>query len=170
MKSTNWKDIAELIGIAAIVASLLFVGLQMRQEQAIASSQLWSERNQVRAELASMIYANPQVWTDGLDGTEQSESDAVRFEAMAYLYFQKESAQYGQRNLGISPSPEHLIAKKLATMISSHPGLRAAWSRWLSGHHIGSPDNPFPRDVELYLEQFEDGTLTRVEIDSIVPP
>ncbi len=31
MKITNWKDNAELIGIAAIVASLIFVGLELRQ-------------------------------------------------------------------------------------------------------------------------------------------
>jgi len=36
MKTTNWKDIAEVIGIAAIVASLIFVGLQMKQSQDIA--------------------------------------------------------------------------------------------------------------------------------------
>lgn len=40
MKSMNWKDIAELVGIAAIVASLVFVGLQMRQDQVIARSEL----------------------------------------------------------------------------------------------------------------------------------
>ena len=40
MKSTNWKDIAELIGIAAIVASLVFVGLQMRQERIHARAEL----------------------------------------------------------------------------------------------------------------------------------
>ena len=36
MTKANWKDTAELIGIAAIVASLIFVGLQMRQEQELA--------------------------------------------------------------------------------------------------------------------------------------
>ena len=46
MKSTNWKDIAELIGIAAIVASLVFVGLQMKQSQDIALS----VANQTRAD------------------------------------------------------------------------------------------------------------------------
>jgi len=33
MRSIHWKDIAELIGITAIVASLLFVGLELRQTQ-----------------------------------------------------------------------------------------------------------------------------------------
>ncbi len=40
MKSTNWKDVAELVGIAAIVASLVFVGLQMRQDHVLARSEL----------------------------------------------------------------------------------------------------------------------------------
>ncbi len=40
MKNTNWKDIAELVGIAAIVASLVFVGLQMRQDHVFARSEL----------------------------------------------------------------------------------------------------------------------------------
>ena len=40
MKLREWNEVAELIGIAAIVASLVFVGLQMRQEQVIARSEL----------------------------------------------------------------------------------------------------------------------------------
>ena len=44
MKPTTWKDIAELIGIAAIVASLLFVGLQMQQQQEIAMASQYQER------------------------------------------------------------------------------------------------------------------------------
>ena len=33
MQKTHWKDIAEVVGIAAIVASLVFVGLELRQTQ-----------------------------------------------------------------------------------------------------------------------------------------
>jgi hypothetical protein len=33
---TNWKNIAELVGITAIVSSLIFVGLQLKQTQEIA--------------------------------------------------------------------------------------------------------------------------------------
>jgi len=40
MKFKEWNEIAELVGIAAIVASLVFVGLQMRQEHIIARSEL----------------------------------------------------------------------------------------------------------------------------------
>ena len=44
MNSTNWKDIAELVGIAAIVASLVFVGLELRQSHQIAIAAEYQER------------------------------------------------------------------------------------------------------------------------------
>ena len=44
MKKKDWKDIAELIGIAAIVASLIFVGLQMKQTQEIALADAYQAR------------------------------------------------------------------------------------------------------------------------------
>lgn len=40
MKPNNWKGTAELIGIAAIVVSLVFVGTQIRQDQDIALAQI----------------------------------------------------------------------------------------------------------------------------------
>ena len=43
MNKTNWKDIAELIGIAAIVASLVFVGMQMQQDRVHARAELGAD-------------------------------------------------------------------------------------------------------------------------------
>ena len=40
MKFEKFNAVAELVGIAAIVASLVFVGLQLRQDQVIARSAL----------------------------------------------------------------------------------------------------------------------------------
>ena len=44
MKSPNWKDVAELFGIAAIVASLIFVGLQTKQSHEIAFAENYQAR------------------------------------------------------------------------------------------------------------------------------
>ena len=44
MNTTNWKDIAELVGIVAIVASLVFVGLELRQSHQIAIAAEYHER------------------------------------------------------------------------------------------------------------------------------
>jgi hypothetical protein len=44
MKNSDWKDTAELIGIVAIVASLGFVGLQLRQSHEIALATQYQAR------------------------------------------------------------------------------------------------------------------------------
>ena len=44
MKFTDWKELAELIGIVAIVASLLFVGLQLKQGHEIALATQYQAR------------------------------------------------------------------------------------------------------------------------------
>jgi len=44
MTSDSWRATAEMIGIAAIVASLIFVGLELRQSQQIALASQYQER------------------------------------------------------------------------------------------------------------------------------
>lgn len=45
MKKNDWKSIAELVGIAAVVASLVFVGLQLEQSQEIAIAEQYQNRS-----------------------------------------------------------------------------------------------------------------------------
>ena len=51
MKSRDWKSYVELVGFVAIVASLVFVGIQLRQDQVIARSELTSDSFQLMIEL-----------------------------------------------------------------------------------------------------------------------
>ena len=44
MTFPRWRDLAELVGVTAIVASLIFVGLQMKQSQSIAIGTQYQER------------------------------------------------------------------------------------------------------------------------------
>ena len=60
IKSTDWKDIAELVGIAAIVGSLIFVGLQMRQTQEIALAQTFQARADASYSLNFAVTQSPE--------------------------------------------------------------------------------------------------------------
>jgi len=60
LPSTNWKDIAELLGIAAIVASLIFVGVQLRQEQLIARTEMASVSAEIKLQINDKI-SEPEV-------------------------------------------------------------------------------------------------------------
>ena len=45
MQQMNWKGIAEFVGMGAIIASLIFVGLELRQQQRIALAAHYQERS-----------------------------------------------------------------------------------------------------------------------------
>ncbi len=60
MKTASWKDIAELFGIAAIVASLIFVGLQMKQTKEIALSTAYQARATASMELRLAPTESPE--------------------------------------------------------------------------------------------------------------
>ena len=57
---SNWKDTAEVVGIAAIVASLVFVGLEMRQSREIALAEIYQARTDVSTGIEIQASANPE--------------------------------------------------------------------------------------------------------------
>ena len=67
MRSIGWKDIAEFLGIAAIVASLIFVGVQIQQEQEIAIADTYGSLTESAANLAELVGNNSELWQSGLD-------------------------------------------------------------------------------------------------------
>jgi len=75
--ATSWKDVAELIGIAAIVASLIFVGLQMKQSQDIAIAATFQARTATLADAFSARAANTQALAAELRVQGINPSDPV---------------------------------------------------------------------------------------------
>ena len=70
MTTWNWKEIAELTGIAAVVAGLIFVGLQLRQSQEIAASGIYQERTSASVEGVLTMIQNEQVLAAMLKGRD----------------------------------------------------------------------------------------------------
>lgn len=60
MKRFNWRDFTEITGIAAIVGSLIFVGLQLQQSQEIAIASQYQERASTAVEYYSSQMQNEQ--------------------------------------------------------------------------------------------------------------
>lgn len=61
MKLTGWKDIVELLGIAGIIGSLLFVGYQLKQTRDSLNMQFAFGETLVNQELHSRINQNPDL-------------------------------------------------------------------------------------------------------------
>lgn len=77
MMNGNWKEGVELIGILAIVASLIFVGLQLRQEHAIANAQLQNEMISARIELNDQVIGNAAVLVKANNGESLTEEEQL---------------------------------------------------------------------------------------------
>jgi hypothetical protein len=85
MKSTRWKEIAELVALASVVASLVLVAYELRQSTAVASAQAVTDlsaivdgayraraQNPVLDELIEKGHSTP----DSLSDRERSQFDA----------------------------------------------------------------------------------------------
>jgi len=97
MDSAKLNDWMQVVGIFAVVASLIFVGLQMRQDQEIAQAQALVDASAVVIDLNQFIENNKEVWIKGLDGAELSLEDNLTFRALCRANFLRKNRALGAR-------------------------------------------------------------------------
>ena len=123
MDTAKLNDWLQVIGIFAVVASLLFVGLQMKQSQNIAIVETFGDISESTQHLTNLVERNTDLWSRGLDGEGLSQTDQITFDAMA------ESVENHFLGLWIRYSfvgpriPEY-SARNYAYALYVHPGLR----------------------------------------------
>ncbi len=123
MKSPSWKDLIEIVGITAIVASLIFVGLQMRQDQEIAEAQAYIDASAVLTDLNQYIENNKEVWIKGLDGAELSLADKLTFHVLCRTIYLRKIAQWERARRLDAGNPD-FFAQSYAYDIHIYSGLR----------------------------------------------
>jgi len=90
----------QVIGIFAVVASLIFVGLEMRQAQKISMSQVYQSRTAAVAEWNSAFAANPAALSafrkasDGAQGEITTEEYEALRRTLSGVYYLYDNAHY----------------------------------------------------------------------------
>ena len=123
MKKMNWKIIAEFVGIAALVGSLIFVGLQLRQELYVAQAESFSANNAAAIELARLISENRDVWVRGLNGEELTNLEKITFLAIAEALY-KQNSNKARIAYRIDTLAADRTARWYAFFVYQYPGLR----------------------------------------------
>jgi hypothetical protein len=124
----KFNEIAELVGIAAIVASLIFVGLEMRQSQKIALAEVEASFVSASVEIESLISSNSKVWTRGIADEELDDSDAAIFESILVALSNRNwSLQHQMRLLDKHENADASV-HEFAAYLYRRPGLRRAWA------------------------------------------
>jgi len=124
----KFNEIAELVGIAAIVASLIFVGMEMRQSQKIALADIEASFVSASVEIGSLISANSDVWARGIADEDLNDSDAAIFESILVALSDRNwSLQYQMRLLNNHENADGVV-HEFAAYLHRRPGLRRAWA------------------------------------------
>jgi hypothetical protein len=125
MRSLEWKELAELMGIAAIVASLIFVGLQLKQDQVIGRYESATDYDDTMIAYSGAIIENADLWYKGIMGAEFDDpADEVRFQALAYMAHRKFAGIYRRNRLLSSGYSIDDVAHQFANELFIFPGLK----------------------------------------------
>lgn len=175
MTRDKWKDLIEGAGVFAIVASLIFVGWQVRQERQIAGAELVSASDMTVLELSKFVHENREIWAKGIMGEELSEFETISFHAMAATYDQFMSGRNfrGRRLDLLSPGN---VARNYALALYSFPGLRLYFKnkierRKLQDSAFGTDfasDSTFRTEIQKYLIELERNETPRLESKSYI--
>ena len=140
MKLSALKDAAELIGIFAIVVSLIFVGVQLQQDRNIALTGMSSNAVGNSAEIAALLQNSGNLWRRGLDGDELSDAELVEFHAIvASVEWHLTSEFLTARAFGGREADGFI--RDYAFALYVHPGLRRYFRANIN--HIESVDREF---------------------------
>ena len=131
MDSAKLNDWVQVLGIFALVASLIFVGLQIRQDQEIAIVEAVSHRFDNAEALANLVQENSFIWIKGLDGEELSTEDLAVFTSITNVveeYYRQTYIRF-QR---IGPFSPEVAAQEYAYVLYHRPVLRRYFEERLS--------------------------------------
>ena len=126
MTTDRLKVIVELVAVFSIVASLIFVGLQVKQEHEIALTDAVTAAADSRKYMAELISDNREVWVSGLAGEPLADIDNVVFESLADAHYMDVFGSWFRASELGHTSPDR-FPFQYARFLIENPGLLAYW-------------------------------------------
>ena len=163
MKFEQWNEIAELVGTVAVVASLIFVGLQLQQtrqqleqEGKIALTEMNSNHVANVIESDNAIIQNVDIWLRGNAGEELSRAEQEIHARLVHMTNDK--AYYDVLALRRLDTEEeaNLVAAAFAGFLYENPGAKRVWrdrEQWLGRYR--RMVEPKERTTSSWIELIE---------------
>jgi len=156
-----WTTILEIVGIFSIVGSLIFVGLQMKQDREISAGEntlLVIAERQVWAELMA---ENGSIWIKGNSGADLTAEESLTYGTLAEVHELVYFSGWFRNQRVPGGNPPETFAYEWAERCSESPGLMQFW-RDSSGRQArkyeqlgleGEPANLWRQTVNAYIEE-----------------
>jgi hypothetical protein len=127
MDSGKLNDWLQVVGLLGLLGGLIFVGLQLQQDRAIAVVSGTEDAVASRLYWAELVADNSPLWTKGLSGDALSAEESTAFSALAtaldlqhYVSWRRASA------LGTEDQAKRFV-REAAYDLQASPGLIAWW-------------------------------------------
>ncbi len=137
MNQNKWLPVAELIGIAAVVASLIFVGLEIQQSREIARAEWTGILSQEQIAFDGLFVERPEVWQKGCIGDDLDPAEKIifarQFSALYHLAF----ARWLRGNIGINGADPLWVSKEYAKNLHRYAGMGEMWTVWKQSQVTG---------------------------------
>jgi len=137
MNRRDWLPVAELVGIAAVVASLIFVGLEIQQSREIARSEWTAVLSQEQIAFDGLLMEHPMVWQKGCVGDDLSPAERTIFARQFSVFYHLAFARWLRGNIGINNADPAWISAEYAKNLHRYAGLGEMWTIWKQSQVTG---------------------------------
>ena len=148
MNSAKMHDWLQIIGAAAIVASLIFVGLELRTSRAAAQAQIADgiAEGFIDLNVAAMVDESlPCIWSVGLEAPDRlSDNEAGRFSMFMRGVFNQYMRVHSLYETGFASEAGWVSVASTANWLKSTPGGQLFFT-----------SNQLPEDFAKALEPFD---------------
>ncbi len=127
MIKQSWRDTAELVGIVAILLSLIFVGVQLRQARVIAASEMNISLVEIGIESAKLINENVEIWVKGNLGGELDQHETTIFNNIVSTLDTRWFVEHRHSTRLGEIDQAETIMDDWSAFLHQHPGARTAW-------------------------------------------
>jgi len=123
------RESAEILGISALVISLMFVGYELRLSRSIAETEGFATSHEQNRSIREFIAANSEIWYRGCLGEELSPEDSVVFVSIAQSLFNRAFTRWSRSGIGITGATQESLATGVALNRYRFPGYNEAWEK-----------------------------------------
>lgn len=123
-KTADWTQI---VGLFGVVASLMFVGYELRQAGRVATEEslLSEEANAINVH--SLVIENADVWLRGCTGEELEPTERVVFTRIFNAYVYQQVYAWLRTREAVSLGSESLAVTHMAVNLHRSPGFQREW-------------------------------------------
>lgn len=127
MNDSQLREWLEIVGILAVVASLVFVGLEIRQSGRTAYDESLSSDYDSLVNVETAITENADVWLRGCRAEDLTDVDRVKFTHLYTMYEFMYFMRWLRAINGVGGSVEELALDNMAWNLYRSKGLMREW-------------------------------------------